>query len=116
MAKTVFNPELSDAESEIRDRLIVGVFHNFGYKRKRPKHSGPKIQTENPDRKSGSRIIESFQNGTFNMPLFIKDIKSLTRKPNLVKEQMKVFQNFKYNVHIANRPYTVVLVLEPMIL
>ena len=34
LAKTVFKPELSDEESKIRDRLIVGVFHNFARTRK----------------------------------------------------------------------------------
>ena len=29
LAKTVFNPELSDKESKIRNRLIIGVFHHF---------------------------------------------------------------------------------------
>ena len=29
LAKTVFNPELSDKESKIRDRLIIGVLHHF---------------------------------------------------------------------------------------
>ena len=61
MAKTVFNPELSDKESEIRDRLIVGVFHNFGYKRKRPKKSGPESRSRNPGRKYRPRIIERFR-------------------------------------------------------
>ena len=42
LAKTVFNPELSDKESKIRDRLIIGVFHHF--RKASPFQEGWKIQ------------------------------------------------------------------------
>jgi len=45
LAQTIHNPTMSDKEQQIRDRLIIGVFHHFqkpgfiDYRFNRPYHA-----------------------------------------------------------------------------